>query len=202
MSIPIVHTSTALELRDAAEALLKAGTAPAVLDCAIGVDALNLLYQLSSDPKRAGDALKLLHELQVHQVELDLQSSHLASAEAELTADLDRYRDLFHCAPLGYIQLAADGTILEVNRAASDWLGIGCEELSGCRFEKFVAPGSLLAVRGLLKRLAKSGANADCVLLLQGADGKPHQIQAMAAYAPASGTVLLACCPAGIPIQM
>lgn len=197
MSVPTVDTSTLLQLRDEAEARLKAGTAPTTHSASLGADALCLLYQLSSNPNRAGDALKLLHELQVHQVELDLQSSQLTNMEAELIVDLLRYRELFHLAPMAYFLLDLGGVIVEGNRAAGELMGVDDAALNGCRFETYVAPGSMLALRGVLKRLASAGANETCALLIQSSNGEPRQMQVMASLAPLSGNILLACCPSG-----
>ena len=65
------------QLRQAAEDSLKQGTTPPTKGWSISADALALLYRLASNPDSAGDALKLLHELQAHQVELDLQHEQL-----------------------------------------------------------------------------------------------------------------------------
>src|SRR5512145_571619 len=59
------------------------------------------------------DAVAIFHELQVHQIELELQNEELRRTQAELDASRSRYFDLFDLAPVGYCILSADGLILE-----------------------------------------------------------------------------------------
>lgn len=193
MPVTPIGNRTIMQLRDQAEARLKAGTAPPTQACAIGADTLHLLYQLSSDPDRAGDALKLLHELQVHQVELDLQSSQLATTESELAAELAHYRELFHFAPLGYFLLDGDGTIVDGNRVAAELVGIAWSTLNGGRLEAFLTPDSATVLDAMLQRLAQAGPNESCTLVIKGPNASPRQLQVMAGRAPFSGHILLAC---------
>ena len=68
-----------------AETVLKEGSAPPTKGWPTGVGTLSLLHELASTPARADEALKLLHELQVHQVELDLQHEQMEATRRELT---------------------------------------------------------------------------------------------------------------------
>lgn len=58
---------------------------------------------------------KLLHELHVHQIELEMQNEHLRLANVELEESRDRYRDIFELAPISYLTLSHEGMIDEIN---------------------------------------------------------------------------------------
>src|SRR5581483_4664709 len=85
-------------------------------------------------PVSDADVQRLLHELQVHQIELEMQNEELLQARAELEASLAKYADLYDFAPVSYLTLAADGTIVEANLAAASFFGIERSKLIGIRF--------------------------------------------------------------------
>lgn len=80
----------------------------------------------------------LVHELQVHQVELEMQNEELLQAQEHLAAARDRYFDLFDLAPVGYFMLSEEGTILDANLAGANLLGIHRSQLLGTAFSHFV----------------------------------------------------------------
>lgn len=90
MSIDVFDPRGLTLLRQRAEGRLEEGMAPATLGWSTGTGALTLLHRLAGDPASAGDALKLLHELQVHQVELDLQHEQMEQQLLELGEALRR----------------------------------------------------------------------------------------------------------------
>jgi PAS domain S-box-containing protein len=69
-------------------------------------------------PPEPTDLRRIVHELEVHQVELQMQNQELVDAQAALTAARDRYASLFDLAPVAYLVLDHAGTILEANDAA------------------------------------------------------------------------------------
>ncbi len=83
---------------------------------------------------------RLVHELQVHQIELAMQNEHLLQAQRELAESRDRARDLYDFAPVGYLTLAADTTIREANLMAASLLGRERAYLRGKRFSDLIAP--------------------------------------------------------------
>ena len=74
-------------------------------------------------PNTPEEALTALHELQVHQIELEMQNGELRQTQVELSAARARYFDLYDLAPLGYITVSGKGIILESNITAAIKLG-------------------------------------------------------------------------------
>lgn len=83
---------------------------------------------------QVADATRLVHELQVHQVELELQNDELKSARAELEDGLARYTELFDFAPIGYVMLDAEGKLMALNHAAAALFGQERRLLYGSHF--------------------------------------------------------------------
>lgn len=178
-------------LRSAAERKLREGTAPLTHSTGVSADALALLYRLAVAPDSAGDALKLLHELQTHQVELDLQHEQLKANEREFSQELDRYRALFDFAPVGYVVVDCKGLIIEANLAGAQLLGVEPDEFAGRPLANFLAPGSRLALLGLLKKLRNDGASASCEAQTgDGADGS-RPLRIAANMAPGGEAILM-----------
>ena len=82
---------------------------------------------------------KILHELQVHQIELEMQNEELRRAYLEIETSRNSYLDLFEFAPISYFTLSENGLIVEVNVAGAELLGIDRKKLLSCPFSKFVA---------------------------------------------------------------
>jgi PAS domain S-box-containing protein len=85
-------------------------------------------------------ARRALHELRVHQIELEMQNEELRRAEEELEISRARYFDLYDLAPVGYITLSEQGLILEANLTAAKLLGVARGALAKQPFSRFVLP--------------------------------------------------------------
>lgn len=97
---------------------------------------------------------RLLHELQVHQVELETQNRELREAQLLLETSRDRYADLYDFAPVGYVTLGAKGTIRELNLTAAGMLGGDRARLVGVPFHLFVERRDMERFREHLARRA------------------------------------------------
>jgi transcriptional regulator with PAS, ATPase and Fis domain len=89
------------------------------------------------------DPVAMLHELQIHQVELELQMNALKEALAEAESSKARFQDLFQLAPMGCFSVSLEGEILEINRKGLAMLGITAETAAGRQLRAFFDAGSL-----------------------------------------------------------
>lgn len=81
---------------------------------------------------------KILHELHVHQIELEMQNEELRKAQIELEATRDRYIDLYDFAPVGYLTIDGQGMIDDCNLTAAHLLGRERMELIRQPFVQFI----------------------------------------------------------------
>jgi PAS domain S-box-containing protein len=192
MSESVVELTMAQALRREAEERLVADRAPASSGWIISAEALGLLYRLASSPATAGDALKLLHELQAYQVELDLQHHQLQANERELEQEVARYRGLFEAAPMGSLILALEGQILEGNPAAAELLGVDPEDLPGRLVDSFLTPDGRPGLVSLLHGLRTGGPRTSLDVQVVGdADGDPRAARLVATRSPGGEAILV-----------
>ena len=169
------------QLRMDAEERLNAGTAPRTRGWPTGTQALALLYTLASSPASASDAQKLLHELQVYQVELDLQHEQADLDRCQLTEELENFAHLFDLAPFGYLTLDAQGRVAEANRIGAAWLGVPRDVWAGCRIEELLAPESRNQVVHALDCLHNGSARESCTAKSK-TGGSSVQLEVSAAH--------------------
>jgi two-component system, cell cycle sensor histidine kinase and response regulator CckA len=118
------------------------------------------------------DTQGMVHELQVHQIELEMQNEELQQARDEMAAGLEKYSDLYDFAPVGYLTLDRKGTIQEANLTAASLLGIERSGLVKRRFG-FCVPGvDLPAFNGFLARVFETNAKEFWEMTLH-REGKP-----------------------------
>ncbi|MDD5716846.1 MAG: EAL domain-containing protein [Sulfuricurvum sp.] len=82
---------------------------------------------------------RIIHELQVHQIELEMQNDELRNTQTELAKQRERYFELYELAPIGYCTLDKEGKILQANLAASSLLGVDRKKLTHRRLSDFIA---------------------------------------------------------------
>jgi len=109
---------------------------------------------------------RLLHELHMHQMELELQNVELRRAQEELEVSQKRYVDLYDYAPVGYLTLSKFGLILDANLTAGMLLGVSRRELHRQPLARFVLPADQEAYYFHRTRRFQSGAPTGCELRL------------------------------------
>jgi two-component system, cell cycle sensor histidine kinase and response regulator CckA len=114
-----------------------------------------------------------LHELRVHEIELELQNEELRRTQAELDAARARYFDLYDLAPVGYCTLSEQGLILETNLTAATLLGVARGLLVKQPMSRFVHEEDQDIYYLLRKRLWKTGAPQACEVRLANESDAP-----------------------------
>ncbi|GAB3573444.1 PAS domain-containing sensor histidine kinase [Hymenobacter daeguensis] len=130
----------------------------------------HLLTQ-ATEPHTPEEVQRLVQELQVHQIELEVQYEELLLAQAEAEAARAEYVDLYDFAPVGYFSLSALGQIEQLNFCASKLLGTVRQRLMGRRFALFVAPVQRLDFGQFLARVLSADTTKSCEMLMQRDDG-------------------------------
>ena len=107
---------------------------------------------------------RLIHELDVHQIELDMQNEELRRQQVESDEAKDRYRNLYDFAPIGYFTFDPDGRITEVNLTGARLLGLPRSRLIGRSFSQFVERDSLALFRMHLQEVFAGNVRHTCEL--------------------------------------
>ncbi|MGY6216623.1 PAS domain-containing hybrid sensor histidine kinase/response regulator [Methylolobus aquaticus] len=113
------------------------------------------------------DIRKLLHDLQVHQIELEMQNAALQETGVRIEADREHYTDLYELAPAGYLTLDCSGAIRQCNLAASRLLGAAREELKETRLSAFMTGSSLSPFNGFMTRVFESRGEHSITVAVQ-----------------------------------
>ena len=184
--------SLSAQLRVNAEALIKSGTAPTTHIPSAGTQALTLLHNMASAPASASDALKLLHELQVHQVELDLQHEQADHDRCQLEEAQAHYFALFDMAPFGYLTIGGHDHVMEANRMACTWLGIKQDMMGVRRIDDYLEPDCRQVIRSALTHLRADGGSE--MLLVQPLTGG-DKLNVQATMLPGGNLILMALRP-------
>jgi PAS domain S-box-containing protein len=129
----------------------------------------------------------VIHELQVHQIELELQNEELQRSQVELALALERFSILFHKAPVGYVVLDKDAMIQEVNHTFLDMIGWKGRKPVGRPFFECLAPQALPVFVARYRALFKSpeGKKVETVLHVHGGVDKPVLLEACVHEQPA-----------------
>ena len=123
-------------------------------------------------PEREGKTHEeIVHELDVHQIELEMQNDALRKAQLDLEESRDRYADLYEFAPLGYFTFTGRGVIKDVNLTGASLLGVERKKLLDRGFGHFVAEDNLSKWERHLRDVQQNPQKQTSELLLEREDG-------------------------------
>jgi PAS domain-containing protein len=189
-SASLHFTQPQSNLRERAKTLLQAhGSGLSVAkDASV---ALRVLFDLAASPETAHDALALLHELQVHQVELDLQNEELQTSRSELEATCERQQLLHDASACAQLVLDDKGCVLECNALALQHLNASSTFCVGKSLIHWVAKADVQRTQTWLDLALqnKPAASLGLVLRVPARDGR-HVVAAVRVNPLAAGMLL------------
>ena len=112
-----------------------------------------------------------LHDLQVHQIELEMQNEELRNAQVALDFERARYFDLYDLAPIGYCTISEQGLIKQANLTVASLLGMTRSELLKQRWTRYIHPGDADLYYLHREKLFESGEPQSCELRMMKKDG-------------------------------
>jgi PAS domain S-box-containing protein len=121
----------------------------------------------------APEIQKLIHELNVHQIELEMQNEALRKSQMETAESLYKYSDLYDFAPVGYFTFDKKGHIIETNVTGASLLGTEKRALAKQPFQRFIVPGHFSIFQSHLQKAHELPSKQICKLRLTGKDGTP-----------------------------
>ena len=119
----------------------------------------------------------LIHELEVHQIELEMQNEELRQTQLDLEAARDKYSNLYNFAPVGYFSINDKGLILDANFVCARLLGTERGRLTGQRFTNFIAKDDQNVFYLHRQKLFKTKTKQVCELKLTNKDGTEFYAQ-------------------------
>ncbi len=115
---------------------------------------------------------RIVHDLEVHQVELEMQNEELRKTQQQLEASNAKYTDLYDLAPVGYFTCNRKGLILEANLTAAIQLAIAGESLLSTEFHDYITGEDQDKFYLYLKKTFKTKTRQTCEIRLKKKDGR------------------------------
>jgi two-component system CheB/CheR fusion protein len=122
-------------------------------------------------PLPVEEATRIVHELRVHQIELEMQNEELRRTHQQLTEEHERYLDLYDFAPVGYCSLSEQGQIIKLNLTAAAMLDMARNDLIGQRITRFIPEDNQHIFARSMKQLFATEEAQSCALKTIKTDG-------------------------------
>ena len=145
-------------------------------------------------PRIDADNQRLIHEFEVHQIELEMQNEELQKARREVESGLEKYSELYDFAPVGYLSLKREGIVLEANLTAASLLGTERSRLLKQRLGLFITAANRPTFGAFLARVFQSKVREFCevTILMEGKSSVEVRIEGVVAASGQECRVVLA----------
>ncbi len=166
-------SEAAARLRERAEALLNeklSKTAEQPSETEIKKSVKSVL------PLSETETLKLIHELEVHQIELELENEELRLAKEQAETLSEKFTELFDFAPAGYFTLSKGGKIIELNLSGAKMLGQERSRLVDSRFCLYVSKDTRQVFTDFLRKVFENNTKESCEIALSTDGNLPMHI--------------------------
>jgi len=150
-----------------------------------------IITEFVSSYEGVGDSDKLLYDLQVQKIELELQNEKLLKTKVELEEAITKYDDFYDFAPFSYFTFDRSGTILESNLTGTSMLKLERSKLLGRKISEFISSDSSEIFNRTLKKVFDENVNSACQLHFQ-PDAENSIWAQMQCSAPVTGIKCLA----------
>jgi len=131
----------------------------------------------AAHPVTVSGTKRLIYELEVHQIELEMQNDQLVRIQEELETSRAKYFELFNLAPVGYLSLSETGIVLEANLTAVNLLGVERSMLLNKPMTNFITREDQDIYYLHSKKLFETNAQQVCELRMTGRDGVPFWVR-------------------------
>ena len=140
-------------------------------------DSLKKKPSKSGSQLSEGDMLKLIHELEVHQIELELQNEELLLAKSTALETAEKYTELYDFAPSGYFTVSKESKIIDLNLTGSKMLGKERSRLKNSTLNLFISDDTKQIYNLFVEKVFASKVRESCEVILSSDGNSPLYVR-------------------------
>lgn len=148
-------------------------------------------HSLKKSTRTDADTLKLIHELEVHQIELEMQYEELLLQEAKAESATEKFTALYDFAPAGYFTLGRDGMVSELNLSGARMLGLERSLLVNRNFRHFISLETKSVFDDFLRKVFDTDYKQTCEIIIANQDNSSYNVLIEGVFSGSEGKCLL-----------
>ena len=148
-------------------------------------------HSLRKSTRTDADTLKLIHELEVHQIELEMQYEELLLQEAKAETATEKFTALYDFAPAGYFTLSRECIVSELNLSGARMLGMDRSLLVNRNFRHFISPDSKTVFDDFLRKVFETDYKQTCEIIITNEDKSSYNVLIEGLFSESEGKCLL-----------